>query len=55
MTIEAAFLADLYENWAAEALSAAKSQRPHEGDWRDAYEELASELVSLANLALAAA
>ena len=42
---------ELYEWWAAEAVSAANSQAPDEGDWRDAYEEMASELVSLANLA----
>ena len=40
---------DLYEQWASESLSAAKSQQPHEADWRDGYEEMASELVALAN------
>ena len=42
---------ELYGWWAAEAVSAANSQRPGEGGWRDAYEEMASELVSLENLA----
>jgi hypothetical protein len=41
---------DLYEQWAAEALSAANAQGPGEDDWRDAYEELAAELFHLANL-----
>lgn len=43
---------ELYEWWAAEALSAANAQGPDEADWRDAYEEMASELLSLHNLAL---
>lgn len=40
---------ELYEWWAAEALTIAKTQGPRR---RDAYEELASELLSLANLAI---
>lgn len=44
---------DLYEWWAAEAVSYANdAQASGKGDWRDAYEEMASELLSLANLAI---
>lgn len=41
-------MADLYEQWAAETLTSANSQEPHESDWRDAFEEIASEMLSLA-------
>ena len=46
----------LYEEWASEALSFAKRSLadakvwPEAADWGDAYEEMTSELVSLANL-----
>ena len=43
---------ELYEWWAAEAVSYANATPPAVTDWRDAYEEMASELVSLANLVL---
>lgn len=44
---------ELYEWWAAESVGYANdAQASGEGDWRDAYEEMASELVSLANLAI---
>lgn len=43
---------ELYQWWAAEAVSYANSVPPDEADWRDAYEEMASELVCLANLAI---
>lgn len=39
-------MADLYEEWAAETLSYAKDQT--EPWWANAYEEMASELLSLA-------
>lgn len=43
---------ELYEWWAAEAVSYANSIPPAKAALRDAYEEMASELVSLANLAI---
>lgn len=46
-------MADLYEEWAAETLSYAKQQRPGEAWWRDAFEEIAAELLSLSNVARA--
>lgn len=42
-------MADFYEQWAAETLSYANDQVDEE--WRDVYEEVASELLSLANQA----
>ena len=44
-------MADLYEQWASETLSMANEQKPHEADWREAYDEIASELLSLARAA----
>lgn len=41
-------MVDLYEQWAAETLTSANQQEAHEADWRDAFEEIASELLSLA-------
>lgn len=46
-------MADLYEQWASETLTSANQQEPDEQDWRDAFEEIASELLALANLSLA--
>lgn len=40
----------LYDEWASESLSYAKASADHPA-WADAYEEMASELISLANLA----
>lgn len=42
-------MADLYEEWAAETLSYAKQQA--DPWWRDAFGEIASELLSLARVA----
>ena len=41
-------MTDLYEQWASETLTSANQQEPHEGDWRNAFEEIASEMLSLA-------
>lgn len=41
---------ELYEEWAAECLTIAIDNQD-DPPWGDAYEEMASELVSLANLA----
>lgn len=43
-------MVDLYEQWASEALAAANEQQSHEADWRDGYEEMASELLALARI-----
>ncbi len=43
-----------YEEWAAETLSYAKDADT-ETSWREFFEEVASELLSLSNLARAAA
>lgn len=43
-------MADLYEQWASETLTSANQQEAHEADWRDAYEEITSELLSLARV-----
>lgn len=46
---------DLYEEWASESVSCAKRLGPDEADQRDAYEEMASELLALSNVARRAA
>jgi hypothetical protein len=40
---------DIYESWASEELSIA-NERSHVKMWQDAYEEMASELLTLARI-----